>query len=384
MTTSLHTWPPGVLFSPLSGRQLEPRGAVLVAGDEIWPVIDGIPYLRANRVELARTAAFLVESGNSDDAAALLLTDQDDYAPDPSPRVADCLQLVRNEASFSFRTAMRQLSFGRVADYFAYRWTDPTYLSGLALSQLANSGSRLELASGVGHFLRAFAASGVEAAGADIVFAKLWLTRHFICPQARLVCFDAASPWPLQNGAFDCVFCHDAFYFMPDKTAIIARMHSVLRGAGQIIVGHAHNAAVDNHSAGSALRVEAYAALLPGSLLFDDRELAAAYVEARSPVPAEAQTLAAVPAVSLVWPSVFADVQTKCTLGRRLPLNPLYQRDGGEARIVWPSQRYEQEYAALVTYPARWSGPDELVIDGSDLSATLVRRGIYVDLPSRW
>ena len=115
---------------------------------------------------------------------------------------------------------------------------------------------------------------------------------------------------------------------MPDKTAIIARMHSVIRGAGQIIVGDAHNAAVDNHSAGSALRVEAYAALLPGSLLFDDRELAAAYVEARSPVPAEAQTLAAVPAVSLVWPSVFADVQTKCTLGRRLPLNPLYQRDG--------------------------------------------------------
>jgi hypothetical protein len=53
-------------------------------------------------------------------------------------------------------------------------------------------------------------------------------------------------------------------------------------------------------------------------------------------------------------------------------------------RIVWPSARYEQEYAELASYPLIWDGPDEIDLDGCDAVAALFRNRTYVDLPPRW
>lgn len=394
MIQAASMWPPGTLFSPLSGGPLEARGpSVLAVADEVWPVIEDIPFLRADRIQMARAAVGLIEAGDIVAATALLLTDQDPYAPDPPPRLDECARLVGDEAC-SFREAMRRLAFGRVADYFAHRWTDPTYLSGLALLGEARTGDAdrpmLELASGVGHFLRAAALAGVEAAGADLVFAKLWLARRFVCPQARLVCFDASAPWPLGENTYAEVFCHDAFYFLPDKAGIAARMRRVAGEQGSVAIGHAHSASADNHSAGEPLTIDAYAALFPGARLFDDRELTRAFAEGRPPEAAEAAALASVPALSLVWRGdgrTDRDARRQFGIaaqGTRLRLNPLYRREGSDARIVWPSPRYEQEYAALATYPMGWDGPDEIEPDQSAATQALMRRRIYVDLPPRW
>ncbi len=388
-------WPTGTLLSPCSGRPLRPHGrSLLVAGDEAWPVIDDIAFLRADRVDLARAAVDRIEAGDLAGATALLLTDQDPYAPDPPPAAENCADLARAPERFSFRDAMHRLAFGRVADYFAHRWSDPTYLSGLTLlGRLRAAGGRplLELASGTGHFLRACALAGVEAVGADLVFAKLWLARHYVCPQARLICFDASLDWPLGGEGFGALFCHDAFYFLPDKPALAARMRRAVGIDGAIAIGHAHNAAVDNHSAGDPLTVADYAELFPGAQLFDDRELTHAFAEGRAPRESELELLTAAPALSLLWRAAASVRPTadRPQLGTevarsRIRLNPLYRRDGTAARIAWPSVRYEQEYAALRTYPMRWEGPDELEADGSPETLSLIRRRIYLDLPPRW
>ena len=387
-------WPSGTLASPCSGRPLRPRGrSLLIAGDEAWPVIDDIAFLRADRAELARAAVRLIEAGDLVGATALLLTDQDPYAPDPPPTVEDCAALARAPERFSFRDAMRTLAFGRVGDYFAHRWSDPTYLSGLTLLGQLDGGAGgpvLELASGTGHFLRACALAGVEAAGADLVFAKLWLARRYVCPQARLVCFDASVDWPLIGEGFGGLFCHDAFYFLPDKAGLAARMRRAAGDGGTIAIGHAHNASVDNHSAGDPLTAAGYADLFPGAQLFDDRELTRAFAEGRAPREAELGLLASAPAVSLLWRAAAArPAPDRPQLGTevahsRIRLNPLYRRDGTAARIAWPSARYEQEYAALRTYPMRWDGPDELEADGSAETLSLIRRRVYLDLPPRW
>ncbi len=96
------------------------------------------------------------------------------------------------------------------------------------------------------------------------------------------------------------------------------------------------------------------------------------------------------PALSLLWRAgAGRPVPDRPRLGTELArstirLNPLYRRDGAAARIAWPSARYEQEYAALSTYPMRWEGPDELEADGSAETLSLIRRRIYLDLPPRW
>ncbi len=387
-------WPAGTLRSPVSGRVLEPRGdALLVADGEAWPVIDGIPFLRTNRAELAAEAVRLVEAGRVERAAALLLRDQDPYAPDPPPAVAACERIVRDRNGLSFREAMAALGFGRVGDYFAHRWTDPTFLSGLALlGEALPSGpaSAFELACGAGHFLEALARAGVQASGGDLVFAKLWLARHFVSPDARLVCFDAEAPWPVEGNAVDATFCHDAFYFLPDKPGIASRMKRLAGERGRVAVGHAHNAEAQNQSAGAPLTVAEYAALFPGARLFDDAELTAAFADGRAAAAAEAPALRPAAAVSLLWQAQGAagtttgrpGFGTEC--GPTLRLNPLYRPVVGGAEIAWPSPRYEQEYAALATYPARWQGPDAIERTDEPAREALLRRRVFVALPDRW
>lgn len=373
-----------MLRSPVSGLALHAdTGHSLIAGAERWPVVEEIPFLRADRRALAEAALAALDDGRADDALVLLLADQDNWARTPPPAEADRRHLVRDAAAISFRDAMDLLAFGAVGAYFAHRWSDPTFLSGLALAEAhAGPGPVFELACGAGHFLREFQRERGTAAGGDIVFAKLWLARRHLACGARLICFDAAEPWPFADRAFETVFCHDAFYFLPNKPHVAAEMLRV--GHGRVLVGHAHNALADNLSSGSPLPPAGYAALFGAPLLYDDRELTAALIEARAPAPASAAALAGVQAVSV---AAGAGAPRAVTGGLALPpagavlrRNPLY--DGG--RICWPSERYATEYGPLATYPMEFSGP-EIAVAGADAAIdALARRRVLLDLPASW
>ncbi len=371
-----------ILHSSLTGQALVRRGHALEAAGERWPLVDGIAFLRADRRDLARDALALLDQGDTTAATVLLLADQDNWATTPPPSEQDRHQAVMRCRELTFRDAMELLALGPVATYFAHRWSDPTFLSGLALAQSfaqpGPEGTWFELACGAGHYLRAI---GPHAAGGDIVFAKLWLARHFIAPHANLICFDAAQPWPLPDGAADTLFCHDAFYFLPDKPFVAREMR---RTARRVLIGHAHNALTPNLSSGQPLSPGAYAALFPGCLLFDDAELTASLIECRAPEPEDADALGEAPAVALAWQAGQpARAQGRITApvpGTALRRNPLY-RNG---RIAWPSDRYAREYASLVTYPEESDAPDSAIAGQDSATDTLARRRVLLDLPARW
>ena len=344
------------LTSPVTGRTLTRVGHALHTNDERWPVLDDIAFLRAGRRDLADEALACLDAGDDEAALVLLLGDQDDWARTPPADEACRRDAVRLRDTLNFRQAMSLLAFGAVGTYFAHRWSDPTFLSGLALAQSHwRPDSRiLEVACGAGHFLRAFSPHAREVVGGDVVFAKLWLARHYVAPQASLVCFDAASPWPFADGFADLLFCHDAFYFLPRKDAVAAEM---MRVSPRVLVGHMHNALADNLSAGAPLSPQEYAKLFPGCSMFDDRELTMALVENRVPRAAQAAALRDAAALALTWhfdqSGVASGPLTRAEPGRVLRRNPLYQ----DGQIVWPSERYATEYGPLATYPARTNAP---------------------------
>ena len=372
-------WPAGLLRSPVDGAVLQSDTPHSLIAGERWPVIEGIPFLRAGRRALADAALAALDAGDTEHALVLLLGDQDDWARTPPPSKADRTEVVRTPG-LSFRDAMDRLAFGPVGAYFAHRWSDPTFLSGLALAEAhwPAPDCVFELACGAGHFLREFARAAPVVAGGDLVFAKLWLARRYVAPGALLVCFDAAAPWPLPDAWAGLVFCHDAFYFLPDKPHVAAEMQRVGR---TVLVGHAHNALVDNLSSGSPLTPGAYAALFGTPLLYDDRELTAALIEARVPRATTASALAAAPAVSMAQAAAPRPVQAGLAmpaLGTKLRRNPLY-RDGA---IAWPSERYRTEYGPLATYPAQ-TDAGESAIAGPATEA-LTRSRVMLDLPPQW
>ncbi len=157
-----------------------------------------------------------------------------------------------------------------------------------------------ELACGIGHYGRELARRGVAFTGGDVVFAKLWLARHWVVPaKAALVCFDAAAPWPIADERFDLVFCHDAFYFLEPKAEILAALRALAGPDGRVAVGHVHNSAADNLSSGHAVSTADMARLFPDAAVYDDAELTQALVERRPPRAAPLAALAAVEAFSI-------------------------------------------------------------------------------------
>lgn len=357
-----------------------------------WPVIDGIAFLRAGRDALASEALARLDARDRNGALALLLADQDAWWDGPQPEADALRDLIQRRDALTLREAMERLAYGRVGDYFAHRWSDPTFLAGLALLEAHWTAPRtsFELACGIGHYLRELARRDIRTTGADVVFSKLWLARHYVLgAHARLVCFDAAAqPWPIGDARFDLVLCQDAFYFLEPKTAI----RDALRRAaadGVLLVGHVHNSARENGSAGHGLAADALATLFPGSLFYDDAELTRALAEARAPRPAFAAELARADAFAVATgprcpaaPRRVSGGMAMPPAGIRLRRNPLYSGDALETAVAWPSERYRDEYAALATYPATSRAPAFAVAGAATSDAA--RRREFVDLPERW
>ena len=332
------------------------------------PVVDGIPYARAGREDLRRRVAALLAGGEVDAARTALLADADDWwdaAPPPDAQLARVVQAA------TLREAMDLLGMGRVADYFAHRWSDPTFLAGLALLQQHWPGDRpvVEVACGAGHFLRELAQRGLgDLVGVDVVWAKLWLAQRFVCPEARYVCADVTALPDLQVAAPAYVLCCDALYFVRDKAAAAHAMRALAGEGGTVAVGHAHVA--DPH--GAPVPAQVYARLLGADLAYDDDELTRALLAGRPPRPAPVTELEQSEAIGLVAGDPGAP--SPHDLGEPagpLRLNPLY-RDGV---LTWPSERYAQEYGPRSNYlPAR----------AQPLPLDAARRRVLVDLPELW
>ncbi|MFC7478214.1 class I SAM-dependent methyltransferase [Dankookia sp. GCM10030260] len=360
-----------------------------------WPAPDGIPYLRFGRRELADAALARLDAGDREGALVLLLADQDDWWCGPPAAPAALRELVRNAAALSLRDAMRLLAWGPVADYFAHRWSDPTFLAGLALVEAHWTAPQraFELACGIGHHLRELSRHGVAVTGTDVVFAKLWVARHWVLPQAagvgvpeaRLLCLDAAQPWPFDE-RFELVVCHDAFYFLEPKPQILAWLRGLREPRlGLLAIGHVHNSEWDNFSAGAAISADVLAAMFPEALLYDDAELTRALAESRAPSAASAAALRQAEAFAAVEGPGLRPAQAVTGLlalpqaGARLRRNPLYAADGN---IAWPSERYGREYGPRMTYPASSTAPDRSILDSTTVEAARCRE--LVDLPESW
>jgi SAM-dependent methyltransferase len=214
-------------------------------------------------------------------------------------------------------------------------------------------------------------------------------------PQAQFVCFDAGSShWPIPGAPVDLVVCNDAFYFLDNKAEVLDNLRQNAGDDGWLVLSHIHNSGRPGFSAGRAVSATEIEELFPDGLVYDDSDLTRALVEARAPSPRAPGELTGVEAFSVVAgpgmrpaPRAIVDGITLPRAGTRLRLNPLYVPDpAGGARIAWPSERYEAEYAGLASYPLHSDGPETLDWAGGVAAPGVerVRAREYVDLPERW
>lgn len=380
-------WPDGALRSPRDGGPLRadtPHS--LTDAEARWPVVEGIPFLRGGREALAREALGHLDAGEPTRALVALLADRDGWAPGEPPSLAARERVAADGASL--RERMSALGFGPVADYFACRPSDPSFLSclGLLAAGWDGEGAIFELACGMGHLGREVRARGGTWCGADVVFAKLWLARRHVVGDAPLVCTDAEGPLPLGDASADVALCHDALYFMRDKRHVVGELERI---APTVLLGHLHTPH-EKRSTGAPLDPAGWAALLPGAELHDDAALARSALTRVAARPAAPAELGEAPAVSLVrsaTPPRAAIDLARPPAGTPLRAGPLYERRGDRLALRWPSDRHEAEYAPLAGHLPAEVTLDERgerdAIAGYDAEIDdLARRRVLVD--RRW
>ena len=326
----------------------------LKAGGTRWPVCAGVPYLRSGRDAIRSESLRLLDAGDADGGLAVLLTDQDPFAPVAPPTGSECRSIVTDvrAGACGLREAMARLHFGPVADYFAVRTSTPTFLSGLGL--LSQYGGRLplvEVACGLGQLLREPDRREQPVAGIDLVFSKLWLARQFVVPDAELVCGDIGGRPFTEARVAVTVLCHDAFYFFPDKPAAAVALMKLSGTGGRVLVGHAHNAAADHGGvAGNLLTPQGYADLFRGCEVFDDAGFTAAHLTGVPAQPDHPAAFEGVEAVSLAWQEWAEffpgppDGYAVPIEGTSLVLNPLLEVVDGVLAPRWPSPKFAAEY----------------------------------------
>ena len=325
------------LISPRNGRVLQPAGDHLLSdGDTLWPTVDGIAYLRDK--EAVRAAAVqALQDGDLKEARRHLLADQDRFSPTPPPARAN-IDRVTDGDDLTLRAAMDLLNYGPVGTYFAYRWCSPTFTGGLhMLERTPPQLPVIEIACGIGHFLRALeraSSSARSTVGIDIVWSKLWLARRYLEVGGLLVCGDIEAGPVLRTESPHTVFCHDAFYFFEHKQKALENMRTLSHG-GSVAVGHVHTRAAD-HAAGFAEERADYAALT-GAEIHDDAD----YVRGWYGLPPLTDSS---PPVAVGWIEGEMDdapLDWTETNSATLRQNPLLS----DGVVTWPTRDWGREYA---------------------------------------
>jgi uncharacterized protein YbaR (Trm112 family) len=341
-----------------------------------FPIVDGIPVLIAN--DTVRSAMHLLEAGDGRAARHALLGLEGERGDAFERFIAD-------RDAMTYRQGVRILSVDAEAEYFVYRFSDPTFRVGRAVVQacgpmMQRSGRYIDLCGGSGHLTRSMV-SDQPAVLADVFFWKLWLAKQFVAPDCEPICCDANNPLPFARDTFSMVVLSDAFPYLWHKRLVTDEMMRLAGANGVVVMPHLHSALGWNYTAGMPLTPAAYRDLLApqNPKLFRDSALLDqvldGYLDLTSFEPAE--TLEGEPALVIVASrdeSVFRRVPLPAVAPApdALIVNPLYRvnvRDGESVlTLTFPTEEYADEFAATKRYL-----PDTLTLPGD------VTRGISRD-----
>jgi uncharacterized protein YbaR (Trm112 family) len=382
-------------------RRVDDRIEAGVLGCECcaFPIIDGIPVLIAN--DATRNAMHLLEAGESDAALhALLGLDGE--------RALAFQRFVDDPDAMTYRQALKILSVDAEAEYFVYRFSDPTFRVGRAVVQacgpmMRRTGRYIDLCGGSGHLTRSMISDQTPIL-ADVYFWKLWLAKRFVAPDCEPICCDANNPLPFAPDTFSMVVLSDAFPYLWHKRLVADEMMRLAGPRGVIVMPHLHSALGWNYTAGMPLTPTAYRDLLEpqNAKLFRDSRLLDQVLDGYLDLTAHEapDSLEGEPALVIVASrddSVFRKLEIPWVAPSpdTLVVNPLYRAEvrGGESLLTlsFPTDEYADEFAAAKRYlPETVTVPGDLtrginrdVIGGARYD-DLCRRLVFVSVPERY
>ena len=248
-----------------------------------WPVVDGIPFLRLDRLETVEAVVDAVAAGRTAEARRLLFLEpreaddlpfglHDSQTSKARLRlISQILEQHRRRANEPFaRDAIDELiaAFGFSPDDLLVQEHDDDSEEGIAASGLlalhpVTSGPVVHFGCGLGALVRRVAAHGRETIGIDRDWTLLWIARHLMGLHQPLACreretADAGFRFTLQRPMTIVVGSRAG------STSLVATrlrsLHSVVAPGGQVLVPTAASRTLLAASAavGSSMRLSAF------------------------------------------------------------------------------------------------------------------------------
>ena len=364
-----------------------------------YPIVAGIPVLIAS--DTSRRAMHLLEAGKGDEALHVLLALDGE-------RIDRFRRFVADADAMTYREGVRILSLDAEAEYFVYRFSDPTFRVGRAVVHacgplMAREGRYIDLCGGSGHLTRSMISNAAPVL-ADVFFWKLWLAKQFVAPHCEPICCDANSPLPFARGTFSMVVLSDAFPYLWHKRLVADEMMRLAEPKGVVVMPHLHSSLGWNYTAGMPLTPAAYHDLLEplNPRLFRDSALLDQVLDGFVDLSGgeRPDALDGEPALVIVA-SHDERVFRRASLPMGLPapdtliVNPLYQVDVRDGRshltLMFPTPEYADEFAATKRYlpeQVTVAGDVTKAIDratiGSQQYEDLCRRLVFVSVPERY
>ncbi len=377
---------------PGHGAPLRPDGRGLTCGVHRWPAVDGVAYLRRSDPARAAEAVALLDAGLVDRAAATLAADRDPWAPTPWPDPDDLVGAVaaHRDGRLGPAALLTELGFGPVADYFAFRWSTPTFVSGLTLASSCPPGPLVDLAAGLGQLGWAVRHQRPVRTDVELVWCKAWLGQRCVDPDAEWIVTDAADTG-LPAGCDRTVVVHDALYFMDDADAVVAEAGRLAGPGGAVALGHLHDAdARGGRPVGGHPRsVAGWRELAPDATAVDDDALATFGRGGPAPAPL-VRPVHGGHAVSLIPAAATLRRPGPPADGTPLTLSPLVRlTPDGTPVPLFPSEAFAAEFGpglvdlAELRVPAGLAG-GVTYRSGEDQLDRLVAARVLVDVPTGW
>ena len=336
--------------SPHSGKLVVRLSEHLFTdGTLVYPFIDHILYLR-NKPEFRDSAVEFIYQNKIEEARALLLRDQDAFSINSAPPVAEIIKQLKKPAR-SLSDMMQFLNYGGVADYFSARWSSPTFVAGLALLQniLEKERIHVEIACGIGQFLKIAENNGIQTIGIDVVFSKLWLAHKCLGINGILICADITEKYGYEVLAPVSIHCQDALYFLEEKKQVLHTLRNFSEDT-HIGIGHCHTDQECQYSNGFPLSLKEYKTVAEEKAKwFTDQTLIQAWLHDTLLTHSDtAETLAKAKAVSWIEGTT-TDALFELRPPEEIRINPLIDSNN-LSKIHWPSDSYKQEYQADYGY----------------------------------
>ena len=355
-----------------------------------YPVVDGIPVLRQDAAVRRGTiadgfnsAVALVATGSGHEALVDMLVAGAGRATvgtsELRRRRIRKMLARRDELSAADCIAefCRQGQLPRRAFEAAFfRFGSPRHLATLNLASVVDTDAPvLVVGNGFGHVAYSLSAKGRTVIGLDWSVGRAWTARHVIAPEASVVCADPAGPLPIADGAAGVVLAQGASPYggpwVGDSLAELQRCASgvVLLSA----IEPARASVLDDRLS----RVQTEADLLRRYLAEQRPDLSSSSTD----VAGARRLYYAVADDAEVAGELFRDHGTHEEwphMSGTPSLNPLYQLNGEEYALRFPSAEFAAAFQGRLNY----------LPDVANLTATpaeeLVARAVLVGMPERY